>query len=82
MMNSVMKCEKNVITIILLQLNYLIYSLSNYVNDTPTKTGLLESYPRLSAKPTQSLAPSHAPPPLQHHAAAIAPSCTTPPPPT
>jgi len=36
----VMKCEISVIPIILLQLDYLVYCLDNYANDTPTQTSL------------------------------------------
>ena len=37
-MKSVMKCEISVITMTLLRLDYLIYGLGNYVDDTPTET--------------------------------------------
>ena len=37
-MKSVMKCEISVITMTLLRLDYLIYGLANYVDDTPTET--------------------------------------------
>ena len=39
-MKSVMKCERSVITMTLLWLDYLIYDLGNCVDDTPTETGL------------------------------------------
>jgi len=39
-MESVMDCERSVITMTLLRLDYLVYSLGNCVDDTSTETGL------------------------------------------
>jgi len=35
-MRSVMECERSVITMTLLQLDYLVYGLGNCVDDTST----------------------------------------------
>ena len=35
-----MECERSVITVTLLRLDYLIYDLGNYVNDSLIETGL------------------------------------------
>ena len=43
---SIIECEKNIITIILLRFDYLIYSFDNYVDDTPLKL-LLHTLPNL-----------------------------------
>ena len=37
-MGSVMKCES--VTMTLLRLDYLVYNLDNYIDDTSTETGL------------------------------------------
>ena len=39
-MKSVMDCERSVIIMTLLRLDYLVYGLGNCVDDTPTETGL------------------------------------------
>ena len=36
-----MDCERSVITMTLLQLDYLVYGLGNYIDDTPIETGLI-----------------------------------------
>ena len=35
-----MECKRNVVTITLTRLNYLVYYLGNYVDDTPTETSI------------------------------------------
>ena len=40
-MMSVMECERSVIAITLLRLDYLVYGLGNCVDDTPTETDLM-----------------------------------------
>ena len=35
-----MECERNVVTITLIRLNYLVYCLGNCVDNTPTETSL------------------------------------------
>ena len=42
-MRSVMECERSVITMTLLQLDYLVYGLGNCVDDISTQTGLIIS---------------------------------------
>ena len=37
---SVMECEKSVMVMILIWLDYLIHNLGNCIDDTPTETGL------------------------------------------
>ena len=39
---SVMECKRNVITMTLFRLNYLVYDLSNCAGDTTTETGLTD----------------------------------------
>ena len=38
----VIECERGVITMTFLRLDYLLYILGNYVDDTSTETGLMQ----------------------------------------